>query len=134
MTVRANIFPKLQTVKHCVDHSLKSAVWEHPLVVNILAGFKGLWNLRECTFIIIFDDSGEKWLGKNLPYLKLKSWGCILTHWLPIASILFGIVRISSSLFKCNYLKKGKLFLHFLFDWWNLHQIWNIFIKKRWSW
>ena len=47
-----------------------------------------------------------------------------------MANILFGIVRISSSLFKCNYLKKEKLFLNFLLHSWNLNQILNIFKKK----
>ena len=44
--------------------------------------------------------------------------------------MLFRIVRICSSLFKCNYLKNEKLLLNFLFHWWNLHQILNIFVKR----
>ena len=47
-----------------------------------------------------------------------------------MTSILLGIVRICSSLLKCNYLKNKKLFLRFLFDLRNLHQIFNIFEKK----
>ena len=45
-------------------------------------------------------------------------------------SILLGIVRICSSLFKCSCLKKKKLFLNFSFRLWNLHQISNFFEKK----
>ena len=41
-----------------------------------------------------------------------------------------GILRIRSALFKCNYFKKKKLFLIFLFHLWNLHQILTIFEKK----
>ena len=44
-------------------------------------------------------------------------------------SILLEIVRISNSTFKYNYLKKEKLFVNFLFHFWNLHQILNI-LKK----
>ena len=44
-----------------------------------------------------------------------------------MASILFKIVRISNSQFKCNYLKNGNLFLNFSFQFWNLNQILNIF-------
>ena len=47
-----------------------------------------------------------------------------------MTSILFGIVRICSYLFKCNYVKNKTLFLKFLFRLWNLHQILNIFGKK----
>ena len=35
-----------------------------------------------------------------------------------------------SSLFKCNYLKNKKHLVNFLFRFWNLHQILNIFEKK----
>ena len=55
---------------------------------------------------------------------------CLLTHWLPMRSILFRIVRICSSLCKCKYLKNEKHFLRFLFRLWNLHQILIIFEKK----
>ena len=55
----------------------------------------------------------------------------LLTHSLPMRSILFWIVRCCRSLFKCNYLKSEKSFLSFLFLLWNLHQILNIFKKKE---
>ena len=55
----------------------------------------------------------------------------LLTHWLPITSILFRIVRIFRSLFICNYLKNKNFSLGFLFHLWNLHQILNIFKKKK---
>ena len=55
----------------------------------------------------------------------------MLRHGLPITSILFRIVRICCSLFKSSYLKNKKHFLAFLFHLWNLHQIWNIFKKKK---
>ena len=47
-----------------------------------------------------------------------------------MASILFKVVRICNSQFKCNYLKNKKLFLNFLFDFWNLHQILKILREK----
>ena len=55
----------------------------------------------------------------------------MLRHGLPITSILFRIVRICRSLFKSSYLKNKKHFLAFLFHLWNLHQILNIFKKKK---
>ena len=55
----------------------------------------------------------------------------MLTHGLPITSILFWIVRICRSLFQSSYLKNKKHFLSFLFHLWNLHQILNIFKKNK---
>ena len=46
-----------------------------------------------------------------------------------MAGILFKIVKTCNSKFKCNYLQNEKLFLDFLFDFWNLHQVLNIFKK-----
>ena len=46
-------------------------------------------------FIIFFDHSEGKWLGKYLPYWTLKSYGCLLTHWLPKTGMLFGIYLFS---------------------------------------
>ena len=40
-------------------------------------------------------------------------------------------MRISGSLFKCNYLKNTSLLRSFLFHLWNLNQILNIFKKKK---
>ena len=50
---------------------------------------------------------------------------------MPITSILSLIVRICRSLFKSSYLKNKKQFLGFLFHLTNLHQILNIFKKKK---
>ena len=47
-----------------------------------------------------------------------------------MTSILFGIVEIWCFLFKCNYLQNKTFFLNFLFHFWSLHQILNIFKKK----
>ena len=47
-----------------------------------------------------------------------------------MASIPFKIVTISNSQFKSDYLSNEKLFLNFLFHFWNARQILNI-LKKR---
>ena len=47
-----------------------------------------------------------------------------------MASIMFKVLRICNSQLKFNYLKKEKLFLNFLFHFWNLHQILNILKEK----
>ena len=55
----------------------------------------------------------------------------MLTHGLPITSILFQIVRICCSLFKSSYLKNKKDSMGFLHHLWILHQILSIFKKKK---
>ena len=60
----------------------------------------------------------------------MRSKGYLLTYSLPVASILFNVVAICNSQFKCNYLKNEKIFLNFLFHFWNLHQILSI-LKKN---
>ena len=47
-----------------------------------------------------------------------------------MASILFKIARICNSQFNHKYLEKEKNFLNFLFNFWNLYQILNIFKEK----
>ena len=42
MILKANVFPRLQTVKSWLDHSLKNAVSEYRLEVNMLKGPKHL--------------------------------------------------------------------------------------------
>ena len=54
MTLKAYVFPKLQTAKTWLEKSLKSPVSEHPLIVNILKGPKHCRNLQDSTFIILF--------------------------------------------------------------------------------
>ena len=122
--------------KTLLDLSLRSAVSEHPSRLNMLKGPKLLWNLHESTFNIFIHHSEGKWFGKYVSYWSLKWEACLLTHGLPITSILFRIVVISRSLFKFKYRKTEKYFVSFLFHLWNLHQILNIFKKKddRHSW
>ena len=72
MIVIANVFPKLKTVETWLDHSLKSAVSQHPLAINMLKGRKHLWNLHQSTFFVFFDHSYWKWLGKYLLSWTLK--------------------------------------------------------------
>ena len=55
----------------------------------------------------------------------------MLNHGLPITSILFRIYRICCSLFKSSSLRNKKHFPSFLFHWWNLHQILNVFKRKK---
>ena len=59
MIIIANVFPKLQTVKIWLDHSVKSAVSEHALTVNVWKHGNYLQNLHENAFIMFFIILGE---------------------------------------------------------------------------
>ena len=48
-----------------------------------------------------------------------------------MASVPVAKCRISSNKFKRLYLKKKKLFVDFLFHFWNVHEIENILKKKK---
>ena len=115
--------------KTCLNHSLEIRCFRTSFDSQRVNGAKQLWNAHESTFIIFFDDSEGKWFKKYLPYWTFKSWGCMLTHWLPMRTIPLGIVGICSSILKCNYLQNKTPFMNFLFHLWNLHENVNIFKK-----
>ena len=115
--------------KTWLHHTLKRVVSKHPSTVNMLKCLRQLWNLHESTFIIFFHHSQRKWFGKYLPYYNLKFYACLLTHWLPMASTLFGIVRICSSP-NAIILKTKNFFLHFLILFRRLNHILNLLKKK----
>ena len=82
-------------------------------------------------FYHIFSSLWGEIIWKISPWLKFEIIGFLITHGLPITTILFRIVRICRCLFKSSYPKNEKHFLVFLFHLWNIHQILNIFKKKK---
>ena len=120
-------FQNYRLSKIRLDHLMKNATTEYPSRVNMLKDPKHIWNLHESTFIIFSHYYESKWFGKFVPWWSLKSRGCLLTHWMPITSVLFRIVRIWRSLLKCTSLKNKNLFPSFLFNSWNTQEILNIF-------
>ena len=82
-------------------------------------------------FYHIFSSLWGEIIWKISPWLKFEFIGFLLTHGLPITSILFRMVRICRSLLKSSSPKNKKHFLEFLFHLWNLHQILNIFQKRK---
>ena len=129
--VIANVFPKLATVQCLVTpltikRRLKASFYSQQ-VKRFQTLVKSSWE----HFYHIFWSLWGKMIWKISTWLKFDIIGCLLTHGLPITSILFRIVRICRSLFKSSYLKNKKHFLGFLFHLWNLHQILNIFKKKK---
>ena len=55
----------------------------------------------------------------------------LLTHWLPMISILLLTEVIYCNIFRCNYLRNQKYFLNFFLHFLNLDSILNFFEKKK---
>ena len=95
MTLTAFVFTKLQTPKTYSDKCLKSRGSEDPLTSNMVNVQKHSWNLRHTAFIIFLDNfQGNNWVGKTLSSWYAKSFDCLLTHSMPLISILFLIMTI----------------------------------------
>ena len=111
------VFPKLQTPKTSSYKCLKSPFWKDFLTSNMVNVLNHFWNLHHSTFIILIDHCQVNWVGKSLCFWNAKSSDCLLTHWLPMKSILFLIETILRYHFRSNYLSNKKLFrkifLHF---------------------
>ena len=129
--VIANVFPKLATVQGLVtplttQRRLKTS-FDSQHVKRYQTLVKSSWE----HFDHIFSSLWGEIIWKISPWFKFEIIGFLLTHGLSITSILFRIVRICRSLLKSSYLKNKKLSLGFLFHLRNLHQILNIFQKKK---
>ena len=128
--VRANVFPKLQTEKILVRQLSKKCPFRkgfdrhHVKVSQILS--KSPWQ----PIYHVISSFWGKLVVKMSPLVLSEISGVFFIHCLPMRSIVFSITRICDCQFKCNYLKNENLFLNFVFDFCNLHQIWNILKKK----
>ena len=89
-----------------------------------------MWKVPEYLRNHVFSSIWGKLIWKISPLVLVEIYGCLLTHWLPMASIVFNISEICNSQFKWKYLKNEKIFPNFLFHVWFLHHILNI-LKKR---
>ena len=127
----ANVFPKLATVQGLVtllniQDRLKTS-FDSQHVKRYQTLVKSSWEY----FYHIFSSLWAEIIWKISPWFKFEIIGFLLTHGLSITSIHFRIVRICRSLFKSSSLKNKKHFLAFLCHLWHLHQISNIFKKKK---
>ena len=88
MTFTASVFRKLKTPNTWWDKCLKSPVSEDPLTSNMVNVPQQCWNLHHSASIKFIDHCQVNWIGKRLSCLHAKSWDCLLTHSLPMKSIL----------------------------------------------
>ena len=94
VTLISFVFPILWTPKTWLDKCLKSPVLEELSARNMKVVPKRSLNLHHGKFIIFIDHYQVNSNGKGLFYLHAKSWECLLTHWLPMKSILLLIETI----------------------------------------
>ena len=120
MTLTAFAFSKLRTLKTWLDKYLQSPISEDASRSNIVNLPKHCWNLYHSTFIILIDHCEGNSVGKSLSYLHVKSWDCLVTHWLPMKSVLFLIGKIEWYQFRFNYIRNKKIFWSFFRCFWNL--------------
>ena len=55
---------------------------------------KHCWNLHHSILIKFTNQCQRNWVRKSLSYWHAESWDCLLTHWLPMTSVLFLIETI----------------------------------------
>ena len=97
----------------------------------MLNGTRHCWNLNDSTFSIFIDPCERNSAWKSPSEWYAKSYDCLLTHWLPLASIVFLTEAIYWKIFSCNYLGNEKYSLNFFLNFLYLDSILNIF-KKKW--
>ena len=127
----AHVFPKLATVQGLVTPLTIQRRLKTPFDSQHVKRFQALTKSSWERFYHIFSSLWGEMIWKISPWLKFEIIAFFVTHGLPITSILFRIVRICRSLFKSSNLKNKIHFFGFLFRFWKLHQILNIFKKKK---
>ena len=116
--------------KTWLDKRLKNPVSEDPLTSNVVIGPKHCWNLNGSTITIFIDPYEGCSRSKSLSEWYEKSYDCLLTHWLPITSILLLKESIYCSIFRANYITNKKYLMKFFLHFRNLDWILNIFNRK----
>ena len=116
--------------KTCLDHSLKSTVFRSSFDSQQVKGTKTLVKSAWEQFYHIFSSFWGQMIWRMSSLVKFEIIGVFVNTLTPDRKYPFRYCEICSSLFKCNYVKNGKLFLDIFFHWRNLHQILSIFWKK----
>ena len=129
--VIANVFRKFATVQGLVTSLTIQRRLKTSFDSQHVKRYQTLLKSSSVHFDHIFSSLWGERIWKISPWLKFEIIGFLLTHGLLITCILFRIERIFRSLFKSSSLKKKKHVLGFPFHLWNLHQISNIFKKKK---
>ena len=130
MILIANVFPKLQTVKNLFRTPSKRCCFracfdsQHGKASQILA--KSPWE----RFYHVLLSFSRKLIGKMAPLVLREIIRVFFNTLTGGGKYPVQDCQCMPLPFKCNYLKNEKLFLHFLFHFWNLHLILNNLKQK----
>ena len=113
-----------------LDKCLKSLLSKDPSTTNMANRPKHCWNLNDSSFTIFIDPCEGNSSRKSFSEWYGKSYDDLLTHWLPMTSILLLTEAIFCNMFRCNYLRNEKRFLNFPLHVRNLDSILDMFKKK----
>ena len=123
-------FRRYGSRKTLLDQCLKSRALRDPSQSKIINAPKYCWNMYGSTFTKFIDHCEGNWHAKSFCYWHGRSQDCFLTHWVPMASILFLIEAIYRNEFRCNYLENKKHFLRFFFGFLKPSLNFQDFLKK----
>ena len=127
MTLIDFVVSKLRTPKTYSDKCLKRPVSENPSKSNMVNVPKHCSNLHHITLTILID-TAKSIQCEKVSIIDTPNLGsALLTHWLPMKSILFLIGTILRCQFRHNYLENEKLILNYWPHFWNQDYILNIF-------
>ena len=104
---------EMRTLKTWLDKCRKRLVSEDPSRSNMVNVPKHCWNVHYSTLMIFIVHCLGNWVGKSLSYWHAKSRDWLLTHWLPMKSILFLIGTISRLPIYMQLSQKQKNFSEF---------------------
>ena len=91
----------------------KADISEDAGTSNVVNRPKRCWSLKGSTFPKFVDHGEDNSVDESLSEWYAKSQDCLLTHWLPMTSILYLIDTIYCNISRFNYLKKKKTFSQF---------------------
>ena len=97
------------------DKRLKNSVSQDPPTINMVNGTKHCWILKDGTFTMVIHHFDCNSVGQNVSEWYANSEDYLLTHWLPMTSILFLTESNYCNIFRCSYLRNLKYFLKFFF-------------------
>ena len=129
--VEGIVFPKLQNLKDFVRPHFRKSHFRTSFDSKHVKRSQTLVKSAWLHFYHIFSSLWRDMIWKTSTLIKCEILGLFVNTMTADASILFRVLRISCWLFKGNYLKNEKVFLGFLFHFWNFQQILNIFKKKK---
>ena len=131
VTLTAFVFGKLSSREKWLDKCIKRPVSEDPSTSDMVKVPKHCWNLHHITLIRLIGQCPVNWVGKSFSYWHVKSWDCLLTHWLPMKSPVLNRDKLTIPI-QMRLSQKQNTFSQFLAAFLKSKLNFKYFLKKRW--